>query len=414
MSATARAAAIAAFFALVLVGLLTGGDERAATATSYGKIGAGHGAVYDVLRELGVPVARSFAEPGELAPGRTIWWIEPDEGCAALADPAFGDWLRAGGTAVVLLGGRQSACAADAELAGAAVPARPGCECDAPRLPDGVEEEVEALEKELGLGAEDGPMADAERSPYPKRVTVAGALLRAPRALELDAPIAFAPENEWSAAAAAAAWKIVATQDGAPWALERGLENGRLVVVADGRFLENRNLDRADGAPLAVDLVLALGAPWIDERAHGLVPSRDTLAYLAGSPAAPAFAGLLVAALVFAWYGSSEPPRRVAELDADAPTLATYVESLAGLYGATGDHARVLDRYREVSARRLRRSLGLPPDTSLAALLDRLGRRRRLAAEGVAELRSAEPARSAADLARRAAILDRLVEEASR
>ena len=87
--------------------------------------------------------------------------------------------------------------------------------------------------------------------------------------------------------------------------------------------------------------------------------------------------------------------------------------SLAGLYGATRDHARVLERYREVSARRLRRRLGLAPDAPLAALLDRLGRRR-LPGAGVAELRSTEPARSAAELARRAAVLDRLVEEASR
>jgi hypothetical protein len=247
-----------------------------------------------------------------------------------------------------------------------------------------------------------------------ERVTIAGPLARAPRVLELRAPVAFLAETDWSAAASAAGWEVAATQNGSPWALERALGAGRLVVVADGSFLENRYLDQADAAPLALDLALALGAPWIDERQHGLVPSRDTLAYLAGSPAAYAFAGLFLAALVFAWYGAAEPPRRVAELDADAPTLATYVGSLAGLYAATGDPARVLERYREVSARRLRRGLGLPPDTSLAALVDRLGRRRRLAPEGVAELRSAEPARSAADLARRAALLDRLVEEASR
>jgi hypothetical protein len=67
-----------------------------------------------------------------------------------------------------------------------------------------------------------------------------------------------------------------------------------------------------------------------------------------------------------------------------------------------------------VSARRLRRGLSLPVDTPLPVLLDRLARRRSLAREGLAELRSTERARSAADLARRAAVLDRLVEEASR
>jgi hypothetical protein len=400
---SAQVAAIVAFFALVLVGLLTGGDEREITATSFGKVAVGHGAVYDVLRELGLPVARSFGAPAELPQARTVWWIAPNDGCAAdsLTDPAFEEWIRGGGTAVVFLAPSAEACGADAKLAGLTVPAR-SVPAEVPKLA----EERATLERILRREAEPKETA-----------TLRGGLLRAERRIEVPSPAAFVPQEEWNEDARGGAeegWTVAVARDGAPFALDRSLDAGRLVLVADARLLENRSLDGADEALVAVDLALALGTPWIDERAHGLVASRDSLAYLVRSPAAGALAALLLAAVVFAWYGAAEPPRRVAELDTDAPTLETYVASLAGLYGATRDHARVLERYREVSARRLRRGLSLPVDTPLPVLLDRLARRRSLAREGLAELRSTERARSAADLARRAAVLDRLVEEASR
>ena len=183
------------------------------------------------------------------------------------------------------------------------------------------------------------------------------------------------------------------------------------MVFAEGRFLENQGLDRGDAAPLAVDLALALGPPIFDERSHGLVPSRSTLGYLARSPALLCFAGLALLALGFAWYGAAEPPRVVAEPDPGAPTLESYVQSLAGFYAATGDHARVLERYRELTARRLRRHFGLREDAPLA---ERLGRRRGLSPAGLARLASDAPVASAAELARAAALLDRLVEEAAR
>jgi hypothetical protein len=408
---SAQAAAIAAFFALVVVGILTGGDERDITATSFGTIGVGHGAVYDVLRELGFPVARSFVPAAELPAGGTVWWILPHGGCTAesFTAPAFTDWLESGGTAVVFLGEADSQCAADAELAGRALPARTGYVQEV--APDAARAEREAK----ALADVFDPRADETPEPVPSEI--AGEIVRAPRRIALEPVITFVRESEWSEAAASGSgdpWRVVALRDGVPFALDRRVGAGRLVVLADGRFLENRALDRQDAALLAVDITLAFGPPRIDERAHGLVPSRDALGYLAGSPAAGAFAGLFLAALAFAWYGAAEPPRRVAELDTDAPTLESYVASLAGLYGATRDHARVLERYRELTARRLRRRLGLAHDTPLRALLDRLERRRRLPREGIAELRSAEPARTAAELARRAADLDHLVEEASR
>jgi Domain of unknown function (DUF4350) len=393
----ARASAVGAFFALVIVGILVGGDRRDFTPTSFGRIPAGHGALYDLLRELGLPVARSFAAPEALPPDRTVWFIEPDEGCAArsLSGESLAPWLASGGHAVVLLPARLAACPPDAKVAGFALPGREEA------APGGVE-----------------PAPGAPAAPEATRLTVEGDWLRAPRSLELAAPVRFLPETAWSEEQGGAgedgSWRIAATEAGRPFALERAVGGGRLLVIADGRFLENQWLDRADAAPLAVDLALALGAPWIDERAHGLVPSRGALAYLLRSPALPCFAGMALLALTFAWFGAAEPPRRVAEVDPSAPSLESYVQSLAGFYAATGDHARVLARYRELTARRLRRHFGLPPDAPLASLVDRLRRRPGLSRAGVAQLASRTPASNASELARAVALLDRLVEEAAR
>jgi hypothetical protein len=398
VSSAARIALVAIFFVLVTIGILLGGDRRDFSPTTFGKVPRGHGAVYDLLRELELDVVRTFAAPEALPPDRTVWWIQPDHGCAApsLADEAFSEWIAEGGRAVVFLPARADACAAGAALAGLALPAR-------------------------DAGAAQGPQAEsAERSrppePGPRTATLAGPLLRAGRALELPEPVSFLAQADWGDAergsAAGGPWEVAATLDGRPFALARTLGAGRLLVLADGRFLENRWLDHADAAPLAVDVALALGTPWIDERAHGLVPSRGTLAYLVRSPALLPFAGLALLALAFVLYGAAEPRRRVGELDPSGPTLETYVRSMAALYAGTGDNARVLARYRELTARRLRRRLGLPPDAPLAALADRLARRGGLSPAGLAELRSERGAASAGELARAAARLDRLVEEA--
>jgi uncharacterized protein DUF4350 len=389
VSRAARASAVAAFFALMLVGVLVGGNDRDLTATSFGKVPQGHGAVYDLLRELGLDAARSFAPLEELPPERAVWWIAPDGGCEApsLAGAPLRDFVSAGGRALVLLPTRLSACPEGATLAGLALPPR-----------EGGEEESE--DEEAGE-------APAERS-YAE-----GPLLRAPRALELPAPVRFAPESAWSeeVRSGEGRWEVAATLGQRPFALSRVLGAGRLVVFAEGRFLENAWLDRGDAAPLTLDLALALGPPLFDERSHGIVPSRSTLGYLARSPALLCFAGLALLGLCFAWYGAAEPPRAVADLDPSAPTLESYVQSLAGFYAATGDHVRVLERYRELTARRLRRHFGLREG---APLTERLARRRGLSREGLAQLASHAPVASAAELASAAAQLDRLVEEAAR
>ena len=394
MSRAARVSAIACFFILLLLGTYFQADRRSLTATSYGAVPEAHGAFYELLRELGLPVARSLVSPERLAPAATIWWIEPgglaraaqepDAEPGPLAGDAFARWIEAGGTAVVWLP------EVDEEepftLAGLSLPER------------------DWLEARTAAAAE-GTSADE-----PTPAVVDGALTARPRSLELRDPRVFAegpaPGREWER------WRVVARLDGQPFVIARPLGAGHLVVGADPRFLRNRELDRADSALLAVDLVRAYGTPLVDEHEHGFTTARGALAYLARSPASAFFVGLALLALAVAWAGAAEPPRRVREADPDAPTLESFVDSLARLYTATGDHGRAFERYREVAARRLRRHFGMPPDASLQSVLERLARRRRLPGEGLELLAGGGEVRRAADLDRAVAALDRLVEQA--
>jgi hypothetical protein len=414
---------VAAMVVLALAGLLLQDDHRIYDATSYGKLPSGHGALFDLLVALDLPVVRSFEAPERLPDEATVWWIEPrgvcDErpraasdadagkepepgtgaGGAVEPDPLRGaeDEIRAaaeplsieafasrGGTAVVFLG--ESECPA---LAGARLP---------PRRTAG-----------RGAGAAADASDEAEPSPPPADPTpgraeqwVSGPLLPARRRLELPPLHVFE---------ASGAWSVRAVADGAPFVLERPLGSGRVAVVADGTFLHNGWLDVADAAPLALDLVRAYGVPRVDEYAHGLRLETGALRYLAGSPAAPVFLSFFLLGLLFVWWGGGlargapDPP------DSPAPTLEGHVASLAALYARSRDRACVAERYRELAVARIRRHFGLPPETPLDALVARLQRSR---------VDSAALTAPAADIRREAQLrtffrtLDATVEEACR
>jgi hypothetical protein len=392
MSRQATVSAVAAFFVLILAGLLTQGDSRLLTPTSFGAIPAGYRALYELLQESGLPVARSFAPPERLAPGRTIWWLEPKElaaadGAQAEAEPAAAPLGRPAHPL------RGSALARWIEAGGTAVIAFPGAPGAATRL----------AERDVPARAPESLVLDEEQASL-EALPVDGPLARGLRMLELPAPVVFLDPDP-------KAWRTVAHLGGKPFVLESALGRGRLVVASDARFLSNAWLDRADAAPFAIDLVRAYGVPWIDEHEHGFAASQGALAYLAGSPALPFFAGLALLALAFAWFGAAWPARRGEDFDPSAPTLETFVASLARLYAATQDHARVLDRYRELTARRLRRALGLPPDAPLAQLSERLARRPRVPREALALLAGPTGVRDEAELRRAVAALDGLLME---
>jgi hypothetical protein len=187
---------------------------------------------------------------------------------------------------------------------------------------------------------------------------------------------------------------------------------GSLVLVGDAPILRNRWLDRADAAPLAMDLVRAFGVPRFDERSHGLHRERHPVRYLLGSAAVVPLAGVLVLALLYVGAGRTLPPRSRSETDGNAPVLDEFVGSLARLYAGTGDHERVLDRYRQLAAGRLRRYFGLPAETPLAALVERLARSGRVDRASLSKLTHAAVPSGASELRAAVRALDALVDEA--
>jgi hypothetical protein len=246
---------------------------------------------------------------------------------------------------------------------------------------------------------------------------VTGALTASPRRLAGEGILAFEEALDWSIAASASALPAAgeaATQSSRPFVLERGLGAGRIAVVADSRFTHNQWLDSEDAAPLAVDLARRYGIPFIDEREHGFVSESNALRYLASSPAWPVFAGLALLGALFAWRGTALPARSVEEFDPEAPTLATFVDSMAGLYARSRDYARLLERYRELTAARLRRHFGLPAEVSISALAERIERDRRVSPAALRSLTDSISAGSSRELAAAARDLDALAREVTR
>jgi len=372
----ARVSAVAAFFLLLMAGLLRAGDSDRLTASSFGAVPHGHGALYDLLTELGLPVGRRYEAVDRLEPGGTVWWIAPreqelEEEAPSLAGRGFARWLEAGGRGVVWLGAEGNVPI----VADLPVPAR--------RIPE---------------------PRDEEETPEPEPARLAGSLTPRARDLVLSAPRTFeedAPEG----------WSVVAWLDASPFVLERPVGDGRLVLVADAAVVTNRWLDQGDAAPFAIDVVRAYGVPDLDEHEHGFVGAQHPIRYLVGSPARSFLLGLALLAVAIAIHGASVPPRRVGEYDPNAPTLETYVASLARLYAATRDSARVLTRYRELTAGRLRRHLGLPPDAPLDSLCRRLASDRRVGADALALLASGAAPRRPSELRRAVATLDGLARE---
>jgi hypothetical protein len=335
MSRNVRIAIVVAVVVLALVELFVPeGDQEAARPTTRGTMPWGYRAAHDMLVELGFPIVRHHEPLERLPASGTAWWIGPNDLCddddAEPQDPTARPWVEGGGTAVVFLPESYPATR-PCMIAGLAVPL-PGAPRDEPC--------VDSIE---GMGT--------------------------PRALKIRTLHTFADAGDWIARA---------TLGNRPFVLEHALGSGRLVLVADVRPLQNVHLADGDAAPLVVDLVRSFGVPSIVEDAPDLAAARSpsAVAYLARSPAAALLAGLIVTGLLLAWRGALVPPRTIGEDALPAPTLQTFVDSLARLYAGTHDHARVLARYRQLSVSRLRRHLGLPAYTPVESIVDRIGRAR--------------------------------------
>ena len=392
MSPTARSA-LAAFAVLAIVGLAWPAPIPDQRPDSYGRTGQGLRALFELLDELGMPVRRSATRSAEHARDDTVWFLQPWTWCARAAtedqrgwdaDEDAGpdlSWLERGGTAVVALPTWLPSSVWNLELEDlAAEPPRCEAVSGFPLPPrelgqTAAGEPVDQDEAAEGEGVDEligrWWRAELDRSPVVQahaEQRLEGTLVPRPRSLPTRPLLRFGPLPDGSG------FEIVARLDGEPFALERRVGAGRLVVLADAGFLLNRWLDVGDAAPVAVDLVRAYGTPIFDERIHGHTGAPAVLPYLAGSPAFPVLVGLAVLGLLLWAHGSAWPPRDVREADEGAPALEPFVDGLAALYAGSRDWPQLARRYRALSIARLRRHFAFPADLPEARLLERLRR----------------------------------------
>jgi hypothetical protein len=312
---------------LTLVGLVRqSSTSREFTAGSHGTIPQGYGAFFDTLGALGLTPERG--DVTRLAPERTGWWVSSLGVCRQRdAAPRPWDatpWVRRGGTAVLLLPERapRERCALTGSLP---VPLR------------------------RALRAGKGPHV------------LAGDALRTDRALAGRDLAVF-----WKVRAP---WRVRATLAGQPFAIERPLGRGHVVVVADGRFLQNAHLGARDAALAGVDLVRTFGSPVFDE-AVAARQARGALSYLRTSPALVLFLALGVLGLVIGSHGRALPPRRLDSDTLPEPRLGDLVDSLATLYARAGPPEHALQHYRAYARATLRRHFGLPVNAPTALVAD--------------------------------------------
>ena len=310
------------------------GSSLANSDTSFGVGVDGYKAAYDLLHELGIPVTRSYLRPNHVAHDRTLWMIMPDflSAQAMLTDSDVNDlkkWIRAGGVAVVM---------------------------------GDVTSHWERLDIKQSVAAVDDSTSK-----------VSGDFSRVARTIAIPGLARF---NGADAKA-----KVRLSIGGTPFAIDQKVGLGRLIAIADGRFVLNSNLDQDDASVLLVDLVRALGAPDFDEHSHGLVASESAFALFSNPRLMILFAIASITALLWIAHKHSFPARTLRDQQGPAPSLDSFVESLSALYSRSNDPSAAFSAYRASFLRRARRQLSPRIEISEKSAIDRFRRDRSLTEE---------------------------------
>jgi hypothetical protein len=323
--------------------------------TSFGVGNDGYKAAYDLLSELNIRVTRSYIRPNRVPHDHRLWFIVPNflsptEEATKADTSDLMEWIRAGGTAVVMgdLNSQWKRLDIDESVsAGADVNTIKGDSIGA----------VESIRLMVGSYIENG----RPFTPTARKILVPG-LAHFDKAADKG--------------------HVRLTAGGKPFAIDFKIGSGWLVAIADGRFVLNSNLDKGDASLLLVDLARTLGAPDFDEHYHGLATPVSSLALLAH----PRLLAVLVMALMtaFLWIGEqhSWPARLLRDRDdGPAPSIDSFVESLGVLYSRANDPRAAFRAYRASFLRRARRQVSPRIDVPEPVIIARLTRDRSLSDE---------------------------------
>lgn len=298
--------------------------------TTFGIGENGYKAAYLLLSEIGLPVGRSYVMPAENQSHETRWLLSP-----FFLDPMNKDgkkkaeallqWIRAGGIAVVF-------------------------------------GEPKAEWKRLGI-------ARSTASSDDPATIVTGEWTRLPRSIKVEGLLYFGEARDHA--------QVRLSAGKAPFAIELTQGKGKLIAIADGRFLRNINLAESDDSVLLVDLAHALGPVVFDERCHGLTMPVSIFAAIAYSRAMLPLAMGFV--LVMLWAGEQRSwPKRMLPADSAgiSPSIVSFVESLGTLYARTREPQAAFAAYRSGFLHRLRREIAPRAELPEHLLVDRIDRDR--------------------------------------
>jgi hypothetical protein len=325
---------VAALLILLTLNVMLAPDPLANSATSFGVKADGYKAAYELLAEMGIPLRRSYVIPSLVDSAQTLWFVgpsflDPEDSTADKDIAELRKWAANGGTAVIL------------------------------GDPDSHWE---------SLDIQNGTAAGANTT------VVSGTLVQSPRTIPIPRLMHFKQGKDRLPARLKA--------DDMPFALELKVGNGRIIAIADRRFLSNEYLAVGDCSVLLADLVRSLGAPTFDERCHGLAPPASFVRAMAASRAmVPLILGLLAA---IAWAAQQHSwPRRILPdpPEAQDPSVVSYVDSLGVLYSRGHDPAAVFRAYRAGLLHRLRRQASPRREITESAFIARIARDRSIDAE---------------------------------
>ena len=303
------------------------------SSTSLGTGPSGYKAAFDLLQQLDFTVSRSYQLTDRVSERKTLWFVSPD----FLSDSAPGwrsdtddltNWLKAGGTAVVLGDGTS----------------------DWKRL---------NLDEKLAVGSQ--------------TTIVGGAILPRSRVLTVAGMDHFkhAPPGT----------SVILSAEGEPFGLEMKVGSGKLIAIADGGFMLNSNLADGDGSLLLLDLARKFGPPVFDEHAHGLAEPSSAAMLLLHPRLLIAVLFIFLTAILWILEQRSIPPRSLSDDDGFAPSLETFVDSLAELYRRARDPRAAYRAYRSNFLRRARQRLSRGVELSEPAAVERLLRDKTLSDE---------------------------------
>ncbi len=312
------------------------------SATSYGEVPEGFGALFASLVELKQRPERSRTRYVRVGKDRPLWLLAPRGRPGPPTEPRESDgghgqrsgggrsgsvlselesWARSGGTAV-LLGSRPEP---------GDWPARLGLSFGPPlAVPD-----LRATGDLAGTGAlRRLHTAEADEARGPTEASRGAVGGRGPKRAPTPPPFrGFLPPGEAAGDAKVLLWGQDEEGRRAALVVELRRGEGRLVVVSDARWLDNAHLAKLDDALLAADLIRAYGAPRIDERCHGLAAIESLPQALGAVRSILACLAVLGVALPWLWSRRTMPPRTLEGEPQGEGGLGRYVQSLALLYG---------------------------------------------------------------------------------